>query len=391
MANYYPLLARAIAGMPDSTAEQRAAVFDRARAALLAQLQSAEPQLSEADIARERLALEDAIRRIEDEAAGLPPLTSVPDEPVTAAPPPVDPVPQQPARPRVAPRTAGTRRSRPLWIVIGLLVPIMAGMGFFAYTLNKRDRAAPVTTAAQQAPAPQANASSKVPDRLGGGQAPAAQQEEAAAAPAGGAAAPATPAAGTVPATAPTTAGSQGVPVAQRAILLQQDPNNAQEVIAKSGGVAWRLDTESPGSGPLETVVKAHFDFDAEKLHGDMIFRRNTDPTLPASHTIEIRFKPDPGSPVGDVKAVGLIEAREDDHTRGVVLGGSPLPVSENVFLIGLSNVEPILSHNLELMRDRNWFYLEMQFSSGRRGAIILERGDVGKRIFAEALDAWKQ
>jgi len=69
MADYYPLIAKAVSGLEKSTGEARRALYDRARTALLAQLRGVEPALSEPDITRERLALEEAIRKVEAEAA----------------------------------------------------------------------------------------------------------------------------------------------------------------------------------------------------------------------------------------------------------------------------------------------------------------------------------
>ncbi|HEY0302616.1 MAG TPA: hypothetical protein VGC36_14820, partial [Rhizomicrobium sp.] len=69
MADYYPLIARAVAGLDKNTGENRRALYDRARAALVNQLRGVDPPLDESDITRERLALEEAIRKLEVEAA----------------------------------------------------------------------------------------------------------------------------------------------------------------------------------------------------------------------------------------------------------------------------------------------------------------------------------
>ncbi len=69
MADYYPLIARAVAGLDNNTGENRRALYERARAALVNQLRGVDPPLDESDITRERLALEEAIRRLEVEAA----------------------------------------------------------------------------------------------------------------------------------------------------------------------------------------------------------------------------------------------------------------------------------------------------------------------------------
>lgn len=70
MADYYPLIARAIAALdPGAPGESRRALYERARTALIAQLRSMQPTFSETEITRERLALEEAVRKVESEAA----------------------------------------------------------------------------------------------------------------------------------------------------------------------------------------------------------------------------------------------------------------------------------------------------------------------------------
>ena len=69
MNDYYPLIARAVERLDASTGEARRAVYERARIAV-AQLRSNQPALLDADITKERLALEEAIRKVEAEAAG---------------------------------------------------------------------------------------------------------------------------------------------------------------------------------------------------------------------------------------------------------------------------------------------------------------------------------
>src|ERR1700733_11390312 len=105
MADYHPLIARAVDGLGTSTGEARRALYERARAALVTQLRGIEPPLSEADITRERLSLEDAILKVEAEA-----VRKSRGEPRPAAAPlrpnPLGPRPQSssPAPPPVPPR-----------------------------------------------------------------------------------------------------------------------------------------------------------------------------------------------------------------------------------------------------------------------------------------------
>jgi predicted TIM-barrel enzyme len=69
MADYYPLITKAVAGLdPGASGEGRRVLYERARAALLTQLRAVDPPFTEAEITRERLALEEAVRRVEGEA-----------------------------------------------------------------------------------------------------------------------------------------------------------------------------------------------------------------------------------------------------------------------------------------------------------------------------------
>jgi hypothetical protein len=87
MADYHPLISRAVAGLENNTGENRRVLYERARAALVNQLRGVDPPLEESDITRERLALEEAIRKVEadaakrarpEEEAGVPPLPPAP-------------------------------------------------------------------------------------------------------------------------------------------------------------------------------------------------------------------------------------------------------------------------------------------------------------------------
>jgi hypothetical protein len=70
MADYYQLIAKAVAGLdPEAPSESRRTIYERARAALLAELRTINPPFTEAEITRERLALEEAVRRVEEETS----------------------------------------------------------------------------------------------------------------------------------------------------------------------------------------------------------------------------------------------------------------------------------------------------------------------------------
>jgi hypothetical protein len=104
MADYYPLVAKAIAGLERNTGEGRRALYERARSALVAQLRGmSDPPLTEAEITRERLALEEAIRKVEAESARRPRDVPPAAKAEPARNPDGPPAPPRPAGPPPAP------------------------------------------------------------------------------------------------------------------------------------------------------------------------------------------------------------------------------------------------------------------------------------------------
>jgi len=95
MADYYPLIARAVGTLNPNTPEQRRALYDRARRTLVDQLRIKDPTLTQTDVKAEGAALDAAIQRVERDFArpaapppprprprpGPPPAHAVPDEP----------------------------------------------------------------------------------------------------------------------------------------------------------------------------------------------------------------------------------------------------------------------------------------------------------------------
>ncbi len=67
MADYYPLIAQAVAGLEN--AQERRTLYERGRNALLAELEAIRPPLRQSVITKERLAFEEAVRRVEAEKA----------------------------------------------------------------------------------------------------------------------------------------------------------------------------------------------------------------------------------------------------------------------------------------------------------------------------------
>jgi hypothetical protein len=172
-------------------------------------------------------------------------------------------------------------------------------------------------------------------------------------------------------------------------VLYEEDPKdpNGKRYV---GSVIWRTETVSPGPGLApELAVKANIE--VPERHFAMTFQmvRNTDPALPASHTIDIRFNLPPDFAGGGVASVPGILMKQSEQTRGVPLAGLAVKVTNNVFLIGLSSVDTDVQRNNQLLKERNWFDIPIVYNNGSRAILAMEKGTPGERAFDDAFTAW--
>jgi hypothetical protein len=96
MAEYYAVLSKAVASLEANSADARRAVYDKARNALIGQLKAIDPPLPTSEISRQRLELEEAIRRVERETSALPAGAPVRVAPAKRTPPAERPPPPNP-------------------------------------------------------------------------------------------------------------------------------------------------------------------------------------------------------------------------------------------------------------------------------------------------------
>jgi hypothetical protein len=194
---------------------------------------------------------------------------------------------------------------------------------------------------------------------------------------------------GSAPAGGP--AARPDVAVAQRAILYEENQADPQSPKAVAGRALWRLDNLNVGQGqPLETVVRASVDVQGAGLSLALVLRRNMDPTLPASHTIELTFTTASADPTRVVRDIGLLQLKNEEAVRGTPLAGLPVPVKDNVFLIGLSNLQGDTERNVDLLRTRNWIDLPIRFASGQRAILSFEKGISGEQVVNDAFNQWR-
>jgi hypothetical protein len=419
MADYYSLLARAVAALPQPGPEARQAVYERARIALMNQLRSIQPPVADADIASEGRALDEAIARLELELVkngnGQPPSqqaskTAPPPQPAKTAPPPRPqtaqprppfsrtPTPGDPARlrpaqpeapepededfepdkpiePRERQRPAAPlpplprppNGSRRLLAILAILTVVAGIVGLAAWQL--RERPEELATLAPEEGTSESGSAGKIADRVGD-----AGERAKTSAP-----------------SATKSSGGGGVPIAQKAELWVSAPEEASKVKTYPGSVVWRLENVGQGPGQATTsAIRGDIDIPDAKLKLTLLFQKNSDAALSATHTVNVSFQLAPSSDLKGVKAIGQIQMRRPEAQNGEKIVGIPVPITENNFLIGLMRGDRE-ARNLFLLRAPMILDLPMQLSDGRAATISIEKGPVGERVFSDAIDQWSR
>ncbi|HEX3709428.1 MAG TPA: hypothetical protein VHV56_06030 [Pseudolabrys sp.] len=442
MADYFPLIARAVAGLDKNTGENRRVLYDRARSALVNQLRGVEPPLNEPDITRERLALEEAIRRVEADAArqswpdaadlGVGPpsiadqgmhgfrdsvaeadgLGGAAAEATRAARDVYDAVPgDHPRHPLEGDRDNGPPYFEPPG------AEARSGTPSQEFPDERMDEPGH----GRSAPPPQHFSAEETyarPARSYGGivklallllvlgglaggaywernaitrmvvslrSSPASTHQQAAA-PAGqpkitDRVGPSN--GGANPATAPAAA------VAQKVVLFDEDPGDPKGK-RYVGSALWRTETVSPGSGLApELAVRADVEIPERHVRLTWSLRRNSDKALPASHTIEIIFTLPSDFPDGGIANVPGVLMKSNEQARGVPLAGLAVKVTNGYFLIGLSAVDVDVQRNIQMLKNENWLDIPIVYTNGKRGILEIEKGTPGARVFEEAFRAW--
>jgi hypothetical protein len=373
MADYYPLLAKAVSGLKTSTPEARGAIYERARKALLGQLRSMQPPAPESAIEREAKALDEAVARLELEfgpaapdatqqplAPAAPDETETPDEVLADEEPSAPPAreAQRPAAPKPDLKERGGLRR--LAVVLGAIALVVGLVGVAAWKLRDNPE-----DLAKLVPAPEVadqKSGGKIGERIGD--------------------------AGSAK-TTPTGSGSPIIPVAYRAAILMQAPNEPGGVKTYIGSVVWRRDSTNRGPNQqLANAVRADVEVPDAHFKMSMLIEKNFESALSMSHTMTVRFQPDADGPVGAVNQINVPEMRRDDAPKGAPLQGLPVDIAPNVFLIGLASASE--QQNIDMIRSQNWFDLPMSLANGRVAKVTFEKGPAGEKILNDVLAEWK-
>ena len=178
----------------------------------------------------------------------------------------------------------------------------------------------------------------------------------------------------------PPSLSNQVAPVLQRVVLYDEDPADPKGK-QYVGSVIWRTEPiKASGNQKPDIAVRADIDIPDRKFKMTMSFRRNTDTSLPASHTAELTFILPPDFSGGGVGNVPGIPMKSNEQARGTPLAGLAVKVTDGFFLVGLSNIDADRARNLQLLKERSWFDTPLVYANQRRAIIAFEKGVPGER-----------
>jgi hypothetical protein len=398
MADYQPLLTRAVANLPSTnTVAARLAIYERARKAQLAQLRTLRPPLSESDIAREEEALEKAITLVEakfgvtDFASTGTPFAAT--TPAAAA--------QQASAGSAAADAARTEawisplfnltkivppgaraENNTSWPFLAAVLGAVLAIVCAAIMMRQKPRyltlSLPVVQEGLDPPDdfrwPPPGFLSPPEDK---------STAQAASVPPGK---QLTAQSGSEPANqAPDASSPAQTEMARAAMVIASDsPRNP---VVSLGSTVWST-IPVPGQ-PARVAVKADADLPELKMHATMTLRKNADPTLLATHTIDLKFSFADGAPITGVKDVEP-KMRDLGSTASEALRAVKVKISDVYFLIALAEGDQDTARNLDLMQTRAWFDFSLLLNDNRIAKLVFEKSTKGEAMLAEAFEAWK-
>jgi hypothetical protein len=402
MADYRPLLTRAIANLPStSTVATRRAIYERARKAQLAQLGTLRPPLPESDIGREEETLDQAIALVEakfgvtdfasteTQLAATTPAAAT--QPTSAGSAPADAARTEASIPplsnltKVVPAGARAEKSKS-WLLLALAAALGAVLAVACAAIVMRQKPRYLALSppeAQEELRPLGDFPSLPrPGFL-------SPTEDNSPAPA----ASVTPGnqltaqSGSEPANRAPDPSSPPLPETGRAAMLIASDSPPNPVVSL-GSTVWSTIPPAPGQ-PARVAVKADADIPDLKMHASMTLRKNTDPTLQATHTIDLRFSFADGAPITGVKDVEP-KMRNLGSTASEPLRAVKVKISDVYFLIALAKGDQDTTRNLDLMQTHAWFDFSLLLNDNRIAKLVFEKSAKGDAMLTKAFEAWK-
>jgi hypothetical protein len=175
---------------------------------------------------------------------------------------------------------------------------------------------------------------------------------------------------------------------ATQKMFLYEERLGQTSPVAVPGTVVWHEKAETDDGKP-DPAIEAQVDVPGRKISALITFKRNTDPSLPASHIIEIVFDLPKDFEEGNVDSIQRVAFKQTEQDRGNPLIAVPAKITDDFHMVALNDDADARKVNLELMKTRSWIDIPITYRNGRRALITLEKGATGTAVFDKVMGEW--
>jgi hypothetical protein len=185
----------------------------------------------------------------------------------------------------------------------------------------------------------------------------------------------------------PAASVDPAVLAGSQSLLLEASADGRTGAVPFSGTIEWTKGVDELG---LPTIV-GDASIPARNLGVQVTIRKNSDPSLPASHLMEVDFDVSDTFIGGTIANLPGVLLKDEELVPGTPLVGASARVVGNSFLFALSASPDDLATNTDLLGRRKWMDLAVVYGTGRNAIITLEKDEAAQTMFDEVFTAWAQ
>ncbi len=172
-----------------------------------------------------------------------------------------------------------------------------------------------------------------------------------------------------------------------QSLLLEASTGGQASTVPFSGTVEWSQGTDEIG----QPTLVAEASIPARNMSVSILIRRNIDPSLPASHLMEISFDIPDTFIGGSIATLAGVLLKNEELVPGTALAGAAARIVGNTFLFALSAAPDDLTANTDLLDTQRWIDLAIVYGTGRNAILTLEKDEEAQALFDTVLAAWEE
>ncbi len=183
-----------------------------------------------------------------------------------------------------------------------------------------------------------------------------------------------------------TASAQQAAPVK---MFLYEERLGQASPTALEGTVTWSVKNDDQ-DGHKGKMIQGDISVPGRKMSAIFALRKNNDPTLPASHIIELTFSLPKEFEGRGIESVLRISMKDKEQEQGDPLVAVPAKITDYFHMVALNAFADAVKNNLNLLKTRDWIDIPVTYSNGRRALLTLQKGPEGQKVFDEVISSWQ-